>query len=341
MAIDAVSANSSVARERSAFGAGGPLAAAGSVDGKPEAAECALHVDGVVRRFGRQQALRGVSLHVCAGERVALLGPNGAGKTTLVRSICGRVRPDAGRILLFGHSVRDPKAKHLLGVVPQEIAVYSDLSARENLRVFGRLHGLRGPQLQQRVEQLLEWIGLADRAQQLVGTFSGGMKRRVNIACGVLHRPRLLLLDEPTVGVDPQSRQRIFEMLDQLWAEGTALVLTTHHLEEAEAHSDRIVIIDHGQVIAEGTLEQLIQATVGPQKQLAVRLKEVPLNLPSGLRWDSKQQWVVGPIDDVASQLPLLLQRLEQLGGEIEDVQLFAPNLHHVFLHLTGRELRE
>jgi ABC-2 type transport system ATP-binding protein len=341
MAIDAASANRSPARERSAPELGGSQRAAPIAGGQPVPDECALHVEGVVRRFGRQSALRGVSFRVLAGERVALLGPNGAGKTTLVRTICGRVRPDAGRVLLFGHSVRDSKSKPMLGVVPQEIAVYPDLSARENLRVFGRLHGLRGPQLQQRVDQLLEWIGLADRAGQLVGTFSGGMKRRVNIACGVLHRPRILLLDEPTVGVDPQSRQRIFEMLDQLWADGTALVLTTHHLEEAEAHSDRIVIIDHGQVIAEGNLEQLIEATVGPQKQLAVRLKAVPIDLPAGLRWDPKQQLVVGPIDDVASQLPLLLQRLEQLGGQVEDVQLLAPNLHHVFLHLTGRELRE
>lgn len=341
MAIDAASANSSRARERYASGEVVPQASDGNAERSPESVEPALHVDGVQRRFGRQPALRGVSFRVFPGERVALLGPNGAGKTTLVRTICGRVRTDAGRITLFGKAVRDPNAKHLLGVVPQELAIYPDLSARENLRVFGRLHGLRGPQLQRRVDQLLEWIGLADRAQQLVGTFSGGMKRRVNIACGVLHQPRILLLDEPTVGVDPQSRQRIFEMLDQLWADGTALVLTTHHLEEAEAHSDRIVIIDHGQVIAEGTLEQLIQATVGPQKQLAVRLKEVLPDLPTGLRWDSRQQLAVGPIDDVAGQLPLLLQRLEQLGGQVEDVQLLAPSLHHVFLHLTGRELRE
>lgn len=208
----------------------------------------ALNVVDAKKAFGDHQALRGINLSIYQGEQIALLGPNGAGKTTLVRSICGRCQLDSGRVELFGRELSDSVASEVLGVVPQDLAIYGDLTTQENLTIFGRLHGVNRRELKDRVEWALEWIGLADRRHHLTKTFSGGMKRRVNIACGVMHRPKLLLLDEPTVGVDPQSRQRIFDMCDELVADGTTIVLTTHHLDEAESRCSRIIIVDHGRV---------------------------------------------------------------------------------------------
>jgi ABC-2 type transport system ATP-binding protein len=219
-----------------------------------------LEIDGLARRYGEQDALRGVGLALRTRECLGLLGPNGAGKTTLVRAIAGRVRPDAGTITLLGRALQPGarEGRESLGVVPQEIALYPLLTAAENLEVFGALQGVSAAELAQRVEWGLAFSGLESRRDDRVGTFSGGMKRRLNIACSVLHRPRVLLLDEPTVGVDPQSRERIWHMLDELRTAGTSIVLTTHQLDEAETQCDRIVIIDHGEVIAAGTLEQLV-----------------------------------------------------------------------------------
>src|SRR5262249_44348590 len=219
-------------------------------------------------------ALRGASLELREGELLGLLGPNGAGKTTLVRAIAGRVRLDQGAIRLLGRTLESSSPREGLGVVPQEIAIYPLLTARENLEVWGRLHG--ATDLGSRVAWALEWTGLADRAREPVKNFSGGMRRRLNIACGVLHRPKVILLDEPTVGVDPQSRERIYEMLMTLRAEGASLVLTTHQLEEAEARCDRIVIIDHGDVIASGTLAGLVEQTVGTHRRVTLQLDRVP-----------------------------------------------------------------
>ena len=210
-------------------------------------------------------------------------GPNGAGKTTLVRCLSGRVRPDSGSMELLGRPLLPRSGREGLGFVPQELALYPDLTARENLGAFGRFHGLRGRELREAVERALEWTGLSDRADELTKTFSGGMKRRVNIACGVLHRPTVLLLDEPTVGVDPQSRERIFVMLDELRDQGTSILLTTHQLDEAEQRSDRIVIIDHGRVIAEGTLPKLIESTVGVNRRVTFKLAAAAPEL-EGLR---------------------------------------------------------
>ena len=252
-----------------------------------------LEIDGLARRYGEQDALRGVSLALHAGECLGLLGPNGAGKTTLVRAIAGRVRPDAGTITLLGRTLQ-PGARagrESLGVVPQEIALYPLLTAAENLEVFGALQGVHGPALAERVEWGLVFSGLESRRDDRVEAFSGGMKRRLNIACSVLHRPEVLLLDEPTVGVDPQSRARIWHMLDELRAAGTSIVLTTHQLDEAETQCDRIVIIDHGQIIAQGTLAELVAA-----------------------------------IGDAVPQPEPNVQRM---------------SLQAVFIHLTGRELRE
>lgn len=320
----------------------------------------ALQCIDVEKSFGSLTALNGLNLEVLPGERVALLGPNGAGKTTLVRAICGRVRLDKGSIRLFNAPAGSSKALQHLGVVPQELALYGDLTARENLLIFSRLHGLRRREAIRRVNEVLEWIGLTDRANDLVKNFSGGMKRRVNLACGVLHHPPLILLDEPTVGVDPQSRERIFLMLDELSKQGAAIILTTHHLDEAEKQSDRIVIVDHGRVIAEGTLADLIEQTVGTRRQLVMQiyknnffasfytgatesnpLSRVESEVLPGFQYQTSTGGWIKEIDDVAQELPPLLEQLRQRGLVVADLEIRNPNLHHVFLHLTGKELRE
>ena len=301
----------------------------------------ALRVENVWKKYGSNQALRGTSFSVKAGERLALLGPNGAGKTTLIRTMCGRIRPDSGRVLLFDRPIQEPSVLQQLGVIPQDLAIYPDLTARENLECFGRLHGLRSTRLKDRVDWALDWIGLTDRAHDLTSKFSGGMKRRVNIACGVLHKPRVLLLDEPTVGVDPQSRQRIFDMLDELHFQGTSIVLTTHHLDEAEQRSDRIVIVDHGQVIAEGELSELIANTTGTQRLVTMDISGLMVAAPVGIRWDQERNRYLASVDDVAEELPKILDRIQSVGGLVKDLEVHQPNLHDVFLYLTGKELRE
>ncbi|MBP7149066.1 MAG: ABC transporter ATP-binding protein [Acidobacteria bacterium] len=277
-----------------------------------------LAVSGARKAFGATTALDGVSLELRRGELLGLLGPNGAGKTTLVRAIAGRVRLDAGTVELGRSS---------LGLVPQEIALYPELTARENLDAFGRFAGLAGAALRERVAWALGWTGLAERAQQLVGGFSGGMRRRLNIACGVLHAPDVVLLDEPTVGVDPQSRERIYEMLEALRAGGTSLLLTTHQLDEAQSRCQRVVVIDHGRVIAAGTLAELIERHLGTRSRVTLRLAGAPE--------------VTADVQDVGAELPPLLARVHAQGARVEDVHIERPGLHAVFLHLTGRELRE
>ena len=252
-----------------------------------------IEIDRVVKAFNGRRALDGVSLSLREGEILGLLGPNGAGKSTLVRTIMGRVRPDAGEVRIFGITARagDNAVRTAVGVVPQEIALYPNLSPYENLTVFGRYLGLSGPALDDAIGRALEWSALSDRAGEPVRTFSGGMKRRLNMAVGILHKPRVLLLDEPTVGVDPQSRERIYDMIEGLAAGGTSLVYTTHYMEEAERLCKRVAIIDHGKIIAEGTKDELVRATVGDKREVVM----------------------------------------------VEKV----PTLESVFLHLTGRELRE
>jgi ABC-2 type transport system ATP-binding protein len=300
-----------------------------------------LEVTDARKAYGGTQALRGVSLALGAGELLALLGPNGAGKTTLVRSIAGRVRLDAGRIALFGKPVLGTGGRGALGVVPQEIAVYPLLSARENLEAFGELNGLRGGALRERVEWALEWTALNERAREPVKRFSGGMRRRLNIACGVLHDPRVVLLDEPTVGVDPQSRERINDMLGRLREKGVSILLTTHQLEEAEKLADRIVIIDHGAVIESGTLAELVNRTVGTSRQVTIHIDRTPERPLEGLEGGNGGPHVRAEVADVGRELPALLARVAAAGAGVQDIEVRTPTLQAVFLHLTGRELRE
>jgi ABC-2 type transport system ATP-binding protein len=304
-----------------------------------------LKVADAWKSFGPTRALDGASFELHAGEMLALLGPNGAGKTTLVRAIAGRVRLDGGAIELFGRMLDttggDGGGRESLGVVPQDIALYPLLSARENLHAWGRLHRVAASDLKPRIERALVWTALADRASEPIRNFSGGMKRRLNIACGILHEPKVVLLDEPTVGVDPQSRERIYDMLTELRDRGVSILLTTHQLEEAEARCQRIVIIDHGRVIAAGTLNELVERTVGAARRVTLTLDRAPGRALKGFEAEASGTGLIAQVRDVAAELPALLGEVRETGCRVLDVEVRSPSLHAVFIHLTGRDLRE
>jgi ABC-2 type transport system ATP-binding protein len=301
-----------------------------------------LTVTGARKKFGDVVALDGATLSMREGELVALLGPNGAGKTTLIRAISRRVQLDAGEILLFGKSLKGAKTPPELGIVPQELAIYPALTARENLDAFGRLQGLSAADVASQVKWALAATALEDRADEPVKAFSGGMKRRLNIACGVIHRPRVVLLDEPTVGVDPQSRERIYDMLTDLTKSGVSLLLTTHHLEEAEARCNRTVIIDHGKAIAAGTMAELVEQTVGRHRIVTLRVDAPVATVPPGVEVSTEDPRVLrAKVSNVARELPALLTAINGQGREVNDVEVRGPSLQSVFIHLTGRELRE
>jgi ABC-2 type transport system ATP-binding protein len=299
-----------------------------------------LRVKDAFKSFGAIQALEGATLELREGELLVLLGPNGAGKTTLLRAITGRVRLDRGTIEIDGREQAAAARRHQFGVVPQEIALYPLLTARENLMAFGELHGVRAVDLRSRVDEALVWTGLAERANDTVGPFSGGMKRRLNLACGVLHRPRIVLLDEPTVGVDPQSRERIYEMLASLRAGGASILLTTHQLEEAEQRCDRVAILDHGVLIAAGTPSELVERTVGGERQVRITLDR-PLERLEGFAIEANGLQVETSLRDLGAELPPLLAAIARAGRRIEDLDVRRHGLQAAFLHLTGKELRE
>ena len=304
-----------------------------------------LEVRDVSKSFGDRRALDGVSLELAPAEILGLLGPNGAGKTTLVRSVAGRVVPEAGSVRILGFDAGDPRARAVRGWVPQEIALYALLSPRENLWTFGRYQGLSGDALDRGIATSLDWIGLADRANDKTDKLSGGMKRRLNIAAGTIHDPRVLLLDEPTVGVDPQSRERIYAMIGELKARGVSLLYTTHYMEEAERLCDRIAIIDHGKVIASGTKEELVRQTVGTRQAVTI---DAVSPVPSGL-WDQLAGLgaqrdglqVRLSVADPAAEIRRLLDMFHSARVPVRDLTLKTPTLEEVFLQLTGRELRE
>jgi ABC-2 type transport system ATP-binding protein len=287
-----------------------------------------LQIENVVKTFASRRALDGVSLELRPSEVLGLLGPNGAGKSTLVRTIMGRVKPDSGSVTIFGKlaPAGDTDARAEVGVVPQEIALYPNLSSHENLTVFGRYLGLAGTALAEAMKRALDWAALSDRANEPVKTFSGGMKRRLNMAVGVLHRPRVLLLDEPTVGVDPQSRERIYQMIESLRADGVSLIYTTHYMEEAERLCDRIAVIDDGRVIATGTKDELVRDTIGTKREVIVEFAD--------------GTHVTHLIDDAAEMLRVM-REAETQGSGVRDLTMKSPSLEKVFLHLTGKGLRE
>ena len=297
-----------------------------------------LEASALAKAYGPRPAVRAVSLQLRAGELLALLGPNGAGKSTTLSMLCGLTAPDQGRVA--GLEARR------IGLVPQEIALFEELGAARNVALFGALYGLSRAQLAERVPQVLAQVGLAERAQDRPQTFSGGMKRRLNIACALVHDPAVLLLDEPTAGVDPHSRNAIFEILEALKRSGKALVYTTHYMEEAERLADRIVIVDQGQVVAEGTLPELLQrlpATARLRLDLQGKPQLEALRaLPglSSLHQPHSGQLEVG-VDELATGTVLLLEALTAQGVRVRQIDSGRATLEDVFLHLTGRALRD
>ncbi len=307
-----------------------------------------LNVRGLSKAFGTVRAVDGVSFEVRAGEIYGLLGPNGAGKTTTISMLSGLLKPDAGEIFIEGAPFwsAPQKAKRIMGVVPQEVAIYEELSGRENLEFWGRMAGLSAAEARERAGELLLALSLTDRGSDPVRNYSGGMKRRINLGCALLHRPRLLLLDEPTVGIDPQARANILDFIRQLQSAGTAILYTTHYLEEAETLCSRIGIIDHGRLLAEGTLSQLQERLGGDR----VFVLEGDFNQAAPENWDGFQQrfHVIQKSERQLSVAAIgardpadCLKELLNLPVRVENVMLKRPSLNDVFLQLTGRDLRE
>lgn len=322
-------------------------AAADNLEHAPAGSDArVLRVVGARRRFGERNALDGVDLELGTGEIYGLLGPNGAGKTTLIRAISGRLRLDAGRVDVCGlDPAADRDARRRLGLVPQEIALYGDLTARENLTVFGRLMGLGRSDCRRAADRLLDTIGLADRADDLVTSLSGGMKRRLNVAAGVIHRPRLLLLDEPTVGVDPTARENIHELLLELRHDGLAMVLTTHDLEQATELADRVGILIDGRIRAEGRVDDLIADSFGGGRELIVALQEpapeatISALEDAGLRSSRDRRIWTGRVDRGREDLSSLAADLESTGLRVDEVRVREPGLRGVFFRLAGRDI--
>ena len=309
----------------------------------PAATALPIEVEGLVKHFAATTAVDGVSIALRPGECLGLLGPNGAGKSTLIRGIVGRVLPDAGRIRIFGAEAGSAIARKILGWVPQDLAIYPRLTARENLIAFGKYQGLGGNDLTKQIAWCLDWAALTDRAHEPARNLSGGMKRRLNMAAGIIQKPRVVLMDEPTVGVDPQSRNRIFEMIETLRGQGTSILYTTHYMEEAERLCNRIAIIDHGRIIAEGTKDDLVRRVFGTSSQVVARFRgseeriAVWVETHGGRIAEGTAQFTVQRPGEIAG----LLDDAAARGFDPEDVSLRRPNLESVFLHLTGRELRD
>ncbi|MFN2167337.1 MAG: ATP-binding cassette domain-containing protein [Anaerolineae bacterium] len=309
----------------------------------------AIQVQDLHKDFGEVYAVRGINFEVRAGEIFSLLGPNGAGKSTTISMLACLLAPTKGDALVMGHSIqREPMAvKAAIGVVPQEIALYEDLSARENLNFWGKMYNLRGAALQQRVDEVLDIIGLTERDKGRVAKFSGGMKRRLNIGIALLNRPQVLILDEPTVGIDPQSRRSILDSVKAFNRQGMTVLYTTHYMEEAQELSDQIAIMDQGQIIAHGTHEELVQI-VGELDRIDLTLSAESAQVmedwqaADGVHKISAQDGTITLlVDDSNRVLPHLFESAVRAGVRITSVEIQEPNLEAVFLHLTGRALRD
>ena len=309
----------------------------------------AIEVKDLKKSYGDLQAVRSATFSAAKGEILSLLGPNGAGKSTTISMLSGLLQPSSGEALIMGHSVtNEPNAaKSSLGVVPQDIALYQDLSARENLIFWGKMYGLRGRPLKQRVDEVLEIIGLSDRQKDRIGTFSGGMKRRVNIGAALLHKPDVIIMDEPTVGIDPQSRRHILDNVKELNQEGMTVLYTTHYMEEAAELSNHIAIMDQGEVIAYGTHDELIKL-VGELTRIDLSLNAegsavlaLWKQVDGVSRIDSQDGTLTLLVDDSNRVLPALFEAASSVNVRIAGVDIQEPNLEMVFLHLTGRALRD
>jgi ABC-2 type transport system ATP-binding protein len=311
--------------------------------------EIAIRVEDLHKDFGDIHAVNGVSFSVKRGEVFSLLGPNGAGKSTIISMLSCLLKPNSGDATVMGHSIiDDPQGvKGSIGVVPQEIALYEDLSARENLEFWGKMYGLRGADLKQKVNEVFDLIGLVDRQKDRVSKFSGGMKRRVNIGVALLHTPDVIIMDEPTVGIDPQSRRHILDGVMDLNRQGVTVLYTTHYMEEAQELSQHIAIMDEGEIIASGTHEELVKM-VGEQDRIDLHLTSDSESLLDTWRQMESVESVTGLdgsvcvlVEDSNLVLPQLFESANSEGIRITSVEIQEPNLETVFLHLTGRALRD
>ena len=302
-----------------------------------------LELVGIRKCFGRTEALAGVNLNVASGELFGLLGPNGAGKTTLLAILAGLSGPNSGGVKLFGQPFGPTtrSARHSVGLATQDLAIYPELTARENLQFFGRLYGLRDPDLRTRIDEMLEMVELKDRADQRAGVFSGGMKRRLNLAVALVHRPKLLLLDEPTTGVDPQSRNHIFERVRSLNAAGLTVIYTSHYMEEVQSLCPRIGILDHGKMIACDTRESLLGRLDSTLMLAMARPSEGWLSNAKHLAGATSVEWSDGSLCIATPDAAALLPKLFAAGAEPTKIEVKTPTLENVFLTLTGRALRD
>ncbi len=301
------------------------------------------------KTYGDLTAVDDVTFEAAAGSIFGLLGPNGAGKSTTIGCISGLLAPSGGQVRVLGHDVvTDGKAaRGAMGVVPQELALYEELSATENLRFWGASYGLAGGELKRRVTEVLELVGLLDRASEPVKRFSGGMKRRLNFGCGLMHRPKVLLLDEPTVGVDPQSRVRLLDLVREQARAGTCVLYTTHYMEEAQDLCDRIGIIDHGKLIALGTLDELRQV-LGERDLLrlsgvfdADRARAAIAGVDGAEVVSADEKTLMLSMPEASRKLPAVFASLAAAGADVRETTLTQPSLEALFIKLTGRELRE
>jgi len=324
---------------------------AGSLQSKPDTASFfafvekveVIKVENLKKRYGKTIALDDISFETAKGETFGLLGPNGAGKTTAIKLLCGLLKPDEGAVMLDGRT--DPTlidVRMSIGMVPQSLAIYDELSARENLKFFGRMYGLSGRHLKDRIQKCLEIAGLANRSKERTCNFSGGMKRRLNMICSFLHEPPILLLDEPTVGVDPQSRNLIFDTIEEMKAQGRTIIYTTHYMEEAQRLCDRVAILDHGKIMDIGSVEDLIEKHGGPshiEAELTERLAEPEKLLPfingENVRFEETT------IKFQTSKPMEALAKLNHSGLRFTSLKVQTANLEDVFLNLTGRRLRD
>ena len=310
-----------------------------------------LEVKNLIKKYGAFTAVNGISFDVQEGEIFSLLGPNGAGKSTTISILSTLYAPTSGEAIIGGHSVvKEPMAvRNLIGVVPQELALYEDLTARENLIFWGQMYGLSGKSLQTRISEVLEQISLSDRANDPIKTYSGGMKRRANIGVGLLHRPELLFMDEPTVGIDPQSRRAILNSVKELNQQGMTVLYTTHYMEEAEELSDRVGILDHGVLIALGTQAELTRQ-VGENDTLVLHIDEgqnsealadAVRSIPGVLKADVTDHRVAVIAPEAEEIMAPVISKANEMGVKVRSVDIREPNLEAVFLHLTGRALRD
>jgi ABC-2 type transport system ATP-binding protein len=317
--------------------------------GERESHSLMIEVEDMVKSYGNRIAVNGINFSIRQGDIFGLLGPNGAGKSSTISILATLSSSDAGRVSVCGCDLprEANRVRSLIGLVPQDLALYPTLSARDNLNFFGRLYGLKGISLEKRVKSVLALAGLEDRAKDTVDTFSGGMKRRLNIAVGLIHQPRLLLLDEPTVGVDPQSRNFIFEHIEKLKAEGMTIVYSTHYMEEAERLCDRVAIMDNGQIIVENTPKNLIEMLgggillagfpAGVAETLLPLIKSLPNVRGVSLQADRVK---IEPLNSRPALLELI-DLCSKQNVSILSLEMLEPNLESVFLHLTGKRLRE